>query len=178
MSASTPPPDAATFHLDQFRRMFAYSDWANQAVLSVAQALTDEQLDRPMDIGPTPGSLRRILVHTYNGELVWLERWKGGLPAWPSEAVKPPVAELAAKFREVATAREAFFAGLNPAKLEQQGTYRDSKGSMFAATLGDMLLQGFVHSAHHRAQAANAVRRLGGQSLELDYMTHVRVPAQ
>lgn len=160
-------------------RFFAYSDWANAAVLAAAATLTDEQLDREIDIGPRPGSLRRILVHTFNGESTWLERWHNrSEPKWPSEAVKPTIAELSAEFARVARERETFLATLKPGALDVVQPYRDSKGNKFKATLGDMLIQGINHSIHHRAQAVNAIRRLGGPGVELDYMGHVRVPAE
>jgi uncharacterized damage-inducible protein DinB len=68
--------------------------------------------------------------------------------------------------------------GLTEKELGQMIAYRDSKGSLFAATLSDMLLQGILHSVHHRAQAVNMVRRLGGAALEMDYMTFVRRPVE
>jgi uncharacterized protein YciI len=55
--------------------------------------------------------------------------------------------------------------------------YRDSKGSLFQATLGDMLMQGVMHTKHHQAQAVNALKRLGAAWPELDYMYRVRKPA-
>jgi uncharacterized damage-inducible protein DinB len=156
------------------QRLFEYSDWANQAVLSAADRLGDAALDREIDIGPTPGSLRRILIHTYNGELVWLQRWQKQLPPWPPERVQMPVGEIRKGFEQVARDRQAFISGLDGVRLGQVQQYRDSKGSMFEATLLDMILQGLTHSTHHRAQAANAIRRLGGEAPELDYMTRVR----
>ena len=41
---------------------------------------------------------------------------------------------------------------------------------------GDMILQGLVHSIHHRAQAVNMLRQLGLGPPEVDYMTSVRLP--
>lgn len=162
--------------LATLRHLFAYSDWGNRLVLDGASALSDEQLDRPLEIGP--GSLRKILLHTYNGELMWLSRWKQE-PArpWPAENVLTPVRELASSYQRVSEERERFFDGLDPAKLSVEQTYRDSKGSPFRALLGEMINQALVHSIHHRAQGVNAIRRVGGPSLELDYMMRIRQPA-
>ena len=78
-------------------RLFAYSDWANSTVLEVAGKMTDEQLDRPLEIGPKPGSLRRILNHILAGEAVWLSRWQGNVEnTWPNELLRTPVVEIAA----------------------------------------------------------------------------------
>jgi uncharacterized damage-inducible protein DinB len=155
--------------------LFAYGDWANDRLLHVAAGLSDEQLDRDLSIGP--GTLRRILIHTHHGESVWLQRWKQTHDGrWPSE--KEPIAprELADRLARLRPERDAFLAGLSPERLAGVQVYRDSRGNDFKAPLRDMILQGLVHSVHHRAQAVNAIKRLGGETIELDYMNHVRVP--
>lgn len=161
------------------RRLFSYSDWANSAVLEAALPLPAEKLDQPLDIGPTPGSLRRILLHTLAGETVWLSRWKGNIEnTWPNELLKTPVDEIQRALNGLVIDREMFFRGITTTGLDTAQTYRDSKGTLFKATLRDMLLQGLIHSAHHRAQAVNAIRRVDGKAPEVDFMAHVRVPAE
>ena len=54
--------------------------------------------------------------------------------------------------------------------------YRDSKGSLYQTTLQNMLLEMIVHATHHRAQAINALRRVGAAVPEVDYMQQVREP--
>lgn len=155
--------------------LFSYGDWANDALLDAAAKLDEPLLDQPFDIGP--GSARKILDHIETGESVWLNRWRGHTHTpWSSQPVAT-LPELRARFHATRAARVEFLATLDPARLDAQQTYRDSRGSMFRATLADMLLQGFVHSAHHRAQAVNVLRRLGAGIVELDYMMHVRQPA-
>lgn len=159
-------------------RLFEYSDWANAQVLSAATGLGDEQLDRPLEIGPGPGSLRRVLTHTWAGEDMWLRRWQGEIEAkWPAESERLSMAQLRERFETTRARRTPFIAGLQDEALTRVQDYRDSRGSLFRATLADMLLQGIVHSVHHRAQATNAIRRLGGAAPEMDYMMHVRQPA-
>lgn len=163
--------------LTGFRPLFDYSDWANGIVLDAAAGVPEDDLDRPLEIGPGTGTLRRILTHTWAGEATWLRRWRGETEAkWPSESETPPVspAELRSRLATVRAEREAFLAGLDEETLGREQVYRDSRGSHFKATLSDMLLQGIVHSIHHRAQAANALRRLGHPCADLDYMGHVR----
>lgn len=159
-------------------RLFDYSDWANAQVLAAAAGLTDEQLDRPLEIGPGPGTLRRVLMHTWAGEDTWLRRWRGEEEAqWPDEGERLSVAQVRERFEATRLRRAAFVGTLDEAALAREQTYRDSRGSLFRATLGDMLAQGIVHSVHHRAQATNAIRRLGGAAPEMDYMVHFRRPA-
>lgn len=162
--------------LNLLRQILKYGSWAMTRLLDGAGGLTDAALDQPFDMGV--GSLRVTLLHIYNGELVWLGRWKGERDTpWPSEDERVSVAALRERFAANDVAREAFLKSLAPDDLDGTITYRDSRGSLFDATLRDMLIQGILHSHHHRAQAANMLRRVGGPAIDLDYMYHVRTPA-
>lgn len=153
-----------------------YSEWANGELLRASRSLSDAQLDQPFDMGM--GCLRRTLIHIHAGEHVWLQRWQGHTETpWPNEHVKTPVADIAAQFAKTYEERATFLAKISDRDLPNPITYRDSKGSLFAATLGDMIMQGVLHSAHHRAQAVNMLRRAAGAAVELDYMMWVRKPA-
>jgi uncharacterized damage-inducible protein DinB len=162
---------------DSITRLFEYSDWANEQVLSAAAAFSEEQLDRGLEIGPGAGSLRRVLTHTWAGEDMWLRRWRGENEAkWPNESEKLTIAQLRDRFAATRRERLGFVASLNAEAMARVQEYRDSRGSKFRATLADMITQGLVHSIHHRAQATNAIRRLGRNAPEMDYMVHIRQP--
>lgn len=162
--------------LATIRTLLDHSDWSNRRLLEAALPLTDVELDRDMQIGP--GSIRRIFLHIYNGESVWLKRWQGNAETqWPSESEKISVRDLGERFERCWVERDGFLAGLMPRDVERVQPYRDSKGTLFRATLGDMLLQGVLHSKHHQAQAVNALKRAGATWPELDYMYRVRTPA-
>lgn len=165
-----------TAALSTLATLFNYTDWSTTTLLARTADLTDEQLDRPLDIGR--GALRVNLTHTLVGESVWLDRWKQtpNVP-WPAETAKTSPADLLAQFQSTWAARHAFFATLTPYHLAREQVYRDSKGSLFTATLADMIIQGLMHTKHHQAQSVNMIRRVGGQPPELDYMYRVRRPA-
>lgn len=153
-----------------------YSDWANRAVIEAALPLHDDCLDERFDIGR--GTLRKTLLHIWGGEAVWLRRWQGEAETpWVDESESASLATIAQRMRETIDARTTFLAGLTDADLARMQIYRDSKGERFQASLGDMLLQGCIHSTHHRAQAVNMLRRLDAGLVELDYMNRVRQPA-
>lgn len=159
--------------VDSLAPLFEYSDFANATLLRASEALTDAQLDTPFDMGM--GTLRKTLKHILDGESVWLARWKGEVETpWPPYETMMTIAALREDFATTSRSRGAFFATLTDADLARVQRYRDSKGSLFSAMLGDMVIQGFVHSTHHRAQAVNMLRRLGAGLVELDYMTRVR----
>ncbi len=158
------------------RTMLDYTDWANGRLLEGAAGCTDEQLDRDLAIGP--GTLGRILLHTYNGELIWFNRWRGVVEnKWPDENERVSIRDLKGRFEANALARDRWLATLSPQDSARMQAYRDSKGSLFQAALGDMLMQGVMHTKHHQAQAVNALKRLGAPWPELDYMYRARKPA-
>ncbi len=161
--------------LSAVRTLLEYNDWANGEILAAAGGLTDRLLDRPIEMGL--GSLRRTLLHICNGETVWLRRWRGETETpWPSEAELVEPRELRERLGKHAIERDAYLATLIDSDLLRDVTYRDSRGSLFTAARGDMVVQGITHSLHHRAQAVNMLRQLGAGLVELDYMMHRRRP--
>lgn len=159
--------------LDTARVLFEYTDWSTRELIGCSLELTDEQLDRDMQAGP--GTLRRILIHTYNGESVWLKRWQGNVETrWPSESEPIAPGVLLERFEREWLERDRFLALLPPTDLIVPQNYRDSKGSLFRATLGQMVMQTVMHTKHHQAQACNVLKRLGARWPELDYMMRVR----
>ncbi len=162
--------------LDSLRTLLRYSDWANGQLLRASAKLTDAQLDRPFEMGL--GTLRKTLKHIHDGESVWLERWLGRAETpWPDYDERVGVVALSERIGKTYAQRDAFLATLNDAELQLAAVYRDSKGSQFTASLGDMMVQMCVHSTHHRAQAVNMLRHVGAPTPELDYMVWARRPA-
>lgn len=153
-----------------------YAEAANDDVMASVVSLTDLQLDQSLDLGM--GSARKICQHILAGEVTWLARISGQVESkWPAKPIPHSAAEMRALFHQVEQDRQAFLRTLNDGQLDRVQQYRDSKGSLFQATLRQMLLQMIIHATHHRAQAVNALRRVGGQVPEVDYMYHVREPA-
>jgi uncharacterized damage-inducible protein DinB len=162
--------------INSVRCWLSYSDWANGVILSAARPMTDAQLDTPFEMGR--GCFRKTLLHLWAGESVWVSRWQGKVETpWPDEEQRVSVEAIAARFEPVYAARNIFLATQQDADLSRDVIYRDSKGSLFQARLGDMMTQMLVHSTHHRAQLVNMLRRLGvDPPPELDYMMWRRRP--
>lgn len=155
---------------------FRYNDWADTELLRAATPLSDSQLDRPFAMGV--GSLRKTLLHIWAGESVWIARAQGRTETpWPNQEEKVSVAILSERFRIAWSERAVLVESLQPDRLGRSMVYRDSKGSLFQAPLADMLRQMFIHSLHHRAQAANMLRIAAGVAIDLDYMYWIRKPA-
>lgn len=163
--------EAGVVRLSTVREMLRYCEWANDQVFSRAEPLGDAALNRPFEMGL--GTLRRTLLHILAGETVWLARWQGERETpWPDESVPTPVSEIRAALASTAGRRRAFVESLHDGDLARDVIYRDSRGSLFKATLGQMILQGAIHSMHHRTQALNMLRHCGGEPVKpgLDYI--------
>lgn len=161
--------------LDMIRAMARYSDWANGQVIDAAERIDDIKLDDPIEMGM--GSLRRTMIHLLAGESVWLARWQGKTETpWFDESEPMAPAAVREAFTRVWRERDTFLAPRTDADLVKEQTYRDSKGGLYKASLGDMIIQALVHSIHHRAQAVNMIRRLGGAAPDVDYMYWIRKP--
>src|SRR3989475_11221065 len=63
---------------DDIRLLYEYDGWANNRVLQVVSALSDEQFTR--DLGGSFCSVRDTLVHIIAGEWGWLAYWKEPAP--------------------------------------------------------------------------------------------------
>lgn len=162
--------------LTSIAELIRYGDTANAVVMASVAPMSDEQLDRTLDLGM--GSLRKICQHLLAGEVTWLARISGQADAkWPAKPISSSAREMAVMFEDVAQQRQNFLGSVTDDDLGRVQKYRDSKGSIFQATLRQMLLQMIVHATHHRAQAVNAIRRVGGVPPEVDYMAQVRVSA-
>ena len=157
--------------MQTFREMFRYGDAATDRILDAAAALDDAALDRPLDLGM--GSVREILRHLAAAEETWVARVGGEAQAPFRQGQMPrDVAGLRSLLHALRPRRDALLGGGDA--LDADLDYRDSKGGLYRAARRQMFLQLALHSHHHRAQLANALRRAGGAALDLDFMYAVR----
>jgi uncharacterized damage-inducible protein DinB len=160
-------------HLASLRSLFSYSDEMNRRLLAAAEPLTAEQLDRPIDM--SLGSLRKTLAHILVGEQMWLERQRGNAEAkWPPYETNKTPGQMLSEFEALRPKRDTFLATIDTTKLEADQPYRDSSGTPYVTTLHEMLLEGIIHSTHHRAQGVHMLKRVGGAFVEVDFMYSVR----
>src|SRR5688500_4382267 len=66
-------------NLSDIRRLFDYTEWANELAMAAANRLPEEDLGR--DVCVSHQSILGTLVHMAGAEWIWLERWNGHSPA-------------------------------------------------------------------------------------------------
>jgi uncharacterized damage-inducible protein DinB len=159
--------------LETMHVLYCYNDWANDQLLLACGQLDDEKLDRPFDVGF--GSLRATMMHILIGEETFLLRAQGQVEArWGDENETVLVSRMKERFDDTRHRREMFFMTLANTEMSERRVYRDSFGSLYATTLGDLIVQVCTHSMHHRAQVVNMFRRVGANAPELDYIYWTR----
>jgi uncharacterized damage-inducible protein DinB len=147
-------------NLDDIRRLFDYTDYANGLALDAAEELTEEQ--RRYDFKSSHGSIHGTLVHMAGAEWVWLERWKGVSHSriWTADDF-PGVAALRSRWREIEAERRESLGSLTEEKLRQDLSYKNLKGEPFTLPLVDQMQHVVNHSTLHRGQVVGMIRQLG-----------------
>jgi uncharacterized damage-inducible protein DinB len=149
--------------------LFRHDNWARDLLLGAAAVMTDEQLDRKVDMGC--GSLRGTLIHIHEA-MYWWHHVCHGNEDPPEPLAREPMDELAARWRETAAARDASLANESPA-LDRPVTYRGRDGRDYAFPMRDVWLHVVNHGMHHRAQALNMLRRLCVEPSKLPRVDYV-----
>ncbi len=133
--------------------------WANDRLLEVCGALTDEQLDHVFEMGR--GTLRKTLTHMAGA----IGRW-GDLLA--GRELRPMLDDqtlgidrLRAFFDEVTTD----FERSARAHTHDEIVSRELGGKSYGFTRGGVLTHVTTHAMHHRAQCLNMLRQLGVEQL-------------
>ncbi len=153
------------------RELFRYNDWARDLILGLADGLTDDQLDRPFEIGA--GTLRETIRHLYGAERIWWERIHAPAPCdYPQARALRSTSELRSAFYALAAERDAWLETLDDAALERTVDYATTDGRRFSSARGDVFVHVCNHGMHHRAQALNMLRHLEAPPIKpgIDYI--------
>lgn len=162
---------------EDIARLFAYGRWANGQTLGSAEALSAEELARP--VGGSFGSVLGTLVHLYGSDRVWLERWHGkSLRALPGAQEIVSIDALRDRWRPVEEGMRAFAESLTAERMAEPLTYVSFKGDTFTRPLGETLVHIANHGTYHRGQVATLLRQLGKTPVSTDYLLYLDAVAR
>jgi uncharacterized damage-inducible protein DinB len=160
---------------DDIQLLYEYDRWANNRVLQVVSALSDEQFTRDLD--GSFWSVRDTLVHIISGEWGWLAYWKELNPdaAFIADLKKrrdalfrpeafPNAAVVQAKWAEVEKEQAKFVDGLTDESLGKMLPFRATQ-----ASLAHLMQHLANHSTYHRGQIALMMRQLGAEPVATDF---------
>ncbi len=148
--------------IQDFRRHFAYDEWANREVLAALRAA----------IPPPPVALDRM-AHVLSAQHVWLDRLRQQaqtFPVWPhftQPECEREAARLAALWKDHLNA-------LEEADLPGSVTYKNTQGETWTSRVADVLMHVILHSAYHRGQIASDLRAAGFTPAPTDFIYAIR----
>ncbi|QDT12947.1 DinB family protein [Planctomycetes bacterium K23_9] len=149
------------------KRLFQYHDWATRQVLDFAADLPAESLDRDFQMGP--GTIRKTLLHLYDGERWWPEIWKGSSVAYPTSRDDVTIATLRKDWDSLSTQRREYLDQLT-AQETQRVVSAQFGGPPINFRIGVSINQLAMHGTHHRAQLINMFRHVGADWKNIDLL--------
>jgi uncharacterized damage-inducible protein DinB len=146
-----------------FAQLLEYTVWANDTVLSLFEKYG----------ASVPSSSLRLMSHIANAQSTWLVRITGVAPVvgiWEEydlAGCRRLNSETLEGLRRVLDEP-----GFDPGRKVE---YKNSAGTAFENTLGDLLLQLFTHGGYHRGQIAMQLREQGLEPVNTDYIMYIRL---
>ncbi|HKO35849.1 MAG TPA: DinB family protein [Pyrinomonadaceae bacterium] len=165
-------------NIQDIRRLFDYTEWANQLAMDAANQLAEEDLRR--DVGCSHQSIFGTLTHTAGAEWVWLERWHGRSPtkaeAWPkwTTAACVDIATLKGRWSEVVDRRAQLLTNIDEDRLAAELPFRLLSGDPSSMPLIDQMQHVVNHSTMHRGQVVGMIRQLGIEPPSTDLIFFLR----
>jgi uncharacterized damage-inducible protein DinB len=157
--------------LDNVRTLYAYNSWANHRVLDACAPLSPVQLHE--NLHSSFASVQDTLVHIMLAEWLWLERWLGRSPGFPTEHF-PDLASLRARWQKIEADLDVFIQKLSGADLDRVVGYKNTKGNSFSNPMWQMLQHLVNHGTYHRGQITTMLRQLGATPLTTDLIAFYR----
>jgi uncharacterized damage-inducible protein DinB len=152
------------------QRLIAYTDWANDRMLTAVAALSVEDFRR--DLRSSHGGVRGTLVHMLWAEMIWLERFKGVTQTRKlDEGEIPDAPALRERWDALVAHRKSWLEPLKPEKVLETVSYRNTKGEEFRQPLWQLAQHMANHATHHRGQVVTMLRQLGAAAVNTDMVT-------
>jgi len=156
--------------IGRFRRQLDAEAWANDLVLQSLATIPESGR-----ASPCFARAMQLLPHIQLARGVWLSRLKGEKYDMPAEWF-PPLAldETRAACDAQDSVWRSYLDSLKDEKLPTVCRFASSDGTVYTATVEDILIHVFNHSTYHRGQIARLVAECGGQRAGTDYIAFGR----
>lgn len=160
-------------NVEEIRRLFSYTEWANVRILACVRVLDGEQFTRHIESSfPT---IRDTLAHIAMAEWVWLRRWSGESPAGPPQwAHEASLETIETNLLAIGRERNVLLTTLAEEDLQRELSYRTMSGDSFATPLGDLMVHVTNHSSYHRGQLTTMLRQVGASPPATDLIVFLR----
>ena len=164
--------------LSDIKRLFNYTEWANDLAMEAASKLPDDSLRR--DVGISHTSIFGTLLHMAGAEWIWLERWHGRSPAkaeawslWTTESCAD-LATLKERWSNLIDQRTRYVSELDDAILAAELPFKLLSGDPSSMPLRDQMQHVVNHATMHRGQVVGMIRQLGIDPPATDLLFYLR----
>lgn len=165
-------------NLQDIRRLFDYTEWANDLAMEAADQLPDEDLRR--NVGVSHQSIFGTLLHMAGAEWIWLERWHGRSPAkaeawsmWTPESCAD-LATLNDRWSDVIERRAKLVTTIGEDRLVAELPFKLLSGDPSSMPLIDQMQHVVNHATMHRGQIVGMIRQLGIEPPSTDLIFFLR----
>jgi uncharacterized damage-inducible protein DinB len=156
--------------LDTLRTLYAHHWWANRTLLDVAATLGEDVAAREIGKQFSEPTLKRMFLHIYGVDLLWLSRWRGISPVGSAvdldildEAkVAPTLAALGERWLALERDQASYLDELREHDLERAVQFRLLSGKEYTQPLGFLLHHVTDHGTHHRSEIATMLTMVSG----------------
>jgi uncharacterized damage-inducible protein DinB len=148
--------------IEHLQRLARHGEWADARLLNATRAAAGDR-----------AAVLRELAHVRAAQEIWLSRIEqraATLPVWPTLGLD----ELAAAGAAIDGALRTLLEGLTADALGHEVVYKTSAGVVYRTALGDILLHALTHGQYHRGKANAALRQIGADAANVDFITWIR----
>ena len=152
-------------NIQDIKRLFDYTEWANELAMAAAKQLPEEDILR--DVCVSHQSILGTLVHMAGAEWIWLERWHGRSPAkaeawskWTTESCRD-LATLSERWSDIVQRRADLLTKLDDDRLAAELPFKLLSGDASSMPLIDQMQHVVNHATMHRGQIVSMIRQLG-----------------
>jgi uncharacterized damage-inducible protein DinB len=139
-----------------------YHYWARDRLFVAVNALTEEQLRRPL--GNSFPSVFDTVVHLCGADWIWRSRWEGVSPmALPKPELYDDLAKVRAAWHDEERRIREIVNRLGPEGITRPIEYQGWDGRRQAQPFWQMLQHLVNHGSYHRGQVTTMLRQLGVQ---------------
>jgi uncharacterized damage-inducible protein DinB len=148
---------AMTF--DVLQTLVDYHYWARDRLVVPVEALSDEQLRRPL--GNSFSSIFDTVVHLCGADWIWRSRWEGVSPmALPAPETFDNLAKVLDAWRDEERRIRAIVTQLGPEGILRPIEYTGWDGRRQAQPFWQMLQHLVNHGSYHRGQVTTMLRQM------------------